>query len=353
MTDKKNARIHWVDQAKGIATILVVLGHVLTNGMSSGIVTQKSLALLINLIYSFHMPLFFFISGYLQSVESAVSVRVLCQKFKRNLMDLAIPYMIFTYAYLLIKMVFGATSAVINQVSFFDFIAVLFIPAGEYWFLYALILFITVAFVLKLVCCVGNKEVADKAYIVGAAVLVFAAIYFGMSGVSSKVGVIRASHQAVYYFAGMFTRILYDCQIVKHRLSEMWKLCVLIVVLLCLYGVKFALFVNHAAIDLAIALAMILLFTGIPAKTDNVFAALGKTSLPIYLLHVFVVVLCRILLQKLGINNAFAYVLASTVISIVIPYVAYQYIIVKNKCLLFLVKPSLAIKMHTNRKIKE
>lgn len=44
-----------IDAAKGIAIILVVLGHVCTG-----------IPWLVKWIYSFHMPLFFMISGYLR-----------------------------------------------------------------------------------------------------------------------------------------------------------------------------------------------------------------------------------------------------------------------------------------------
>lgn len=46
-----NKRIHWIDVSRGIAMVLVVLGHI---GMKNSF-TQW--------IYSFHMPLFFMITG--------------------------------------------------------------------------------------------------------------------------------------------------------------------------------------------------------------------------------------------------------------------------------------------------
>lgn len=49
----KQGRIAWIDISKGIGIILVVLGHVSKNET------------LITWIYSFHMPLFFFIAGWL------------------------------------------------------------------------------------------------------------------------------------------------------------------------------------------------------------------------------------------------------------------------------------------------
>lgn len=75
-------RIDWIDTAKGIGIILVVLGHVNQN---------KNLQYF---IYSFHMPLFFIISGYLYETKE----KYIQKKAKRIL----IPYLIFslcTYLY--------------------------------------------------------------------------------------------------------------------------------------------------------------------------------------------------------------------------------------------------------------
>lgn len=50
----KSGRISWIDFAKGIAILLVVFGHI--SFLPSPI---------LGVIYSFHMPLFFFLSGVL------------------------------------------------------------------------------------------------------------------------------------------------------------------------------------------------------------------------------------------------------------------------------------------------
>lgn len=55
-------RIQWIDIAKGIGISCVVLGHV--------IVLIPQLSVLFNMIYLFHVPLFFFISGFLFKKES-------------------------------------------------------------------------------------------------------------------------------------------------------------------------------------------------------------------------------------------------------------------------------------------
>jgi acyltransferase len=49
-----NKRVDWIDAAKGLGIILVVVGH-----------TANPAGLLNKIIFSFHMPLFFVVSGYL------------------------------------------------------------------------------------------------------------------------------------------------------------------------------------------------------------------------------------------------------------------------------------------------
>ena len=53
-----DARINWVDMARGYGIILVIIGHIESFGTQWDHVLRSE-------IYSFHMPLFFMISGAL------------------------------------------------------------------------------------------------------------------------------------------------------------------------------------------------------------------------------------------------------------------------------------------------
>jgi fucose 4-O-acetylase-like acetyltransferase len=62
MTDSRNI---WVDYAKAIGIILVVYGHVARGIFNAGLVIDQALYELVDhVIYSFHMPLFFFCRGF-------------------------------------------------------------------------------------------------------------------------------------------------------------------------------------------------------------------------------------------------------------------------------------------------
>ena len=60
LIDSNNKRYHYIDVAKGIGILLVVFQHCLGGGELGVFLPsiQKAIA-------SFHMPLFFFISGFL------------------------------------------------------------------------------------------------------------------------------------------------------------------------------------------------------------------------------------------------------------------------------------------------
>lgn len=73
-------RINWIDYSKFFGIFLVVLGHTSIPVMS------------INVIYSFHMPLFFFISGYLFDANKFESF---FRFMRHRLKQLIIPYFFF------------------------------------------------------------------------------------------------------------------------------------------------------------------------------------------------------------------------------------------------------------------
>lgn len=80
--NNKKKRINWIDLYKGILILLVLIGHISQNKYVN------------TFIYSFHMPAFFFISGYLYKTKQ----RFVKQKFK----SIMIPYFFFaiiTYLY--------------------------------------------------------------------------------------------------------------------------------------------------------------------------------------------------------------------------------------------------------------
>lgn len=59
-------RIKWIDLAKGITILLVVIGHVSLGLLESRnfVSSTKLLLLIVQMVYVFHMPIFFALSGF-------------------------------------------------------------------------------------------------------------------------------------------------------------------------------------------------------------------------------------------------------------------------------------------------
>ena len=123
----------WVDYAKGIGIILVVIGHL-------GVMPTN----IVNIVYTFHMPLFFFLSGYLAKTVSV-------QKALRITKSLLLRYVVYS---LLFSISYSFMSK--STVSFSDEVRKLAFgyyesgnPAGTMWFL--LVLYVSsIAFAILL-----------------------------------------------------------------------------------------------------------------------------------------------------------------------------------------------------------
>jgi len=78
---RSTGKLHWIDSAKGIGVLLVIVGHFLYY-TDFGVVNRA--------IYSFHMPLFFILAGYVQKPRPKPDYII--TKLKR----LLIPFLLFS-----------------------------------------------------------------------------------------------------------------------------------------------------------------------------------------------------------------------------------------------------------------
>ncbi|WP_460033583.1 acyltransferase family protein [Megalodesulfovibrio paquesii] len=109
-------RIVWVDHAKGVAIILVILGHL------------EIPELWKDIIYSFHMQWFFFLSGYFFPKD---------KEFKRLLavraQSLLLPYVVFGLMLFGIELLRGALANNLESAAYAGLVN--FLTGGMFWFL--------------------------------------------------------------------------------------------------------------------------------------------------------------------------------------------------------------------------
>jgi fucose 4-O-acetylase-like acetyltransferase len=131
-------RISWIDAARGICIILVVIGHAINGIQGAGLTAREGM--LYNIyyfIYTFHMPAFFVLSGLL----AWPSVNKNGEKFFKNIIkNIAYPYFLYGSIQLLIMNVF---SNQLNRPAPFDVFEFRYLFIGspsQFWFLKTLFL---------------------------------------------------------------------------------------------------------------------------------------------------------------------------------------------------------------------
>ena len=95
MSEKKlRRRIEIIDLAKCIAIFMVILGHTSPNSE-----LLENTPMLTKILYSFHMPLFFFLSGLSMSPKPLESREERRLFFRKTVLTLAVPYLLWALIY--------------------------------------------------------------------------------------------------------------------------------------------------------------------------------------------------------------------------------------------------------------
>lgn len=129
-------RIEYIDIAKGIAILLVVVGHTLCYGLYGFEYAWKQ-SKLMQFIYSFHMPLFMFLSG-LVSV-TAVQKSEILQDVVKRLRALIVPFLVIGAIYSMC--LYGNLHFIYDEMKF------------GYWYLWVLFFFYIATYPI----CIGGE----------------------------------------------------------------------------------------------------------------------------------------------------------------------------------------------------
>lgn len=124
---ESSKRIEWIDFAKGIAILMVLLGHAIRDDMRTSSAVYD---LIYRIVYIFHMPFFFWISGYTshryrnkKNLNLPKSIR---KKLKKQILPW-IAYTIFIFAVFSVAMMIGPIKGILfgagyTQITFVDYI---------------------------------------------------------------------------------------------------------------------------------------------------------------------------------------------------------------------------------------
>ncbi len=129
-------RIDEFDLYKGIAIILVVCGHLIMSNWENAIDKHP----VYTWIYSFHMPLFFFVSGFL--IDYTFINRSVLGSLKKRFLSLMIPYVVWCFI----------IAPSVNNRAELSFIHVFVDTNPRYWFVYLLFLYSAFYYIAQGLC---------------------------------------------------------------------------------------------------------------------------------------------------------------------------------------------------------
>lgn len=140
----------WLDSLKGFAILLVILGHVLSGYQDAGTFPEaySSFYYIRTWIYSFHMPLFFVISGFTFTLAYCREGVLRVKGFLRQMINLFWIYLLFCLLQWGVKQL---VPDLVNETYTLDNLKQLFVePLGNFWYIYVLFIYYGVGALLRL-----------------------------------------------------------------------------------------------------------------------------------------------------------------------------------------------------------
>lgn len=310
-------RIVWVDNVKVLAFILVALGHMLMGLFDAGVLTEKNYpAGFVDILYMFHVPLFFICSGFLyEKLNAPAGNKGYAKNLLKKLITLGIPYFVFSLAAFLIKALFSGSVTHQNGAGI---LRVLFVePAAPYWFLYALfLLFLVSPLFLNKADAVIRLTVAAFIYVI------FYSYDFSFLPEIAELFLKYICSFLFYFTLGM--------GIAYFSLTRYFKKSgiLLFVLFLAFAAAKLIFKINFPGCGLilgTLACTGIISFIGKcfeNRENPKVLAFLYRYSMPVFLMHSIFAAGVRTALIKIGVMNPAIHIAAGLIACFALPIAA-------------------------------
>ncbi len=315
-------RTDWIDYAKGLGIILVVYAHLLSSGFNAGLsIPEKFFLLSDSTVYSFHMPLFFFLAGLF--VRQSLLKRGSWKFFVSKLRFIAYPYLLWSFLQGTVELIFSKQSH--RGITVADLFTIPYLPLAQFWFLYAIFLMYAVYALLSYL-----GKFAPVILLVLAWILFF-------NPISSEVMALHGfSTGFLFFILGLLIKEYFAY---VERSSIPFPIT--LVLLFLLMGSTYTAFEylieptrltdgSHPFYFLFFACVGILFCTGLAQylakkKCCTVIKTFGIYSIQIYLVHMLAGVAVRIvLLNFLSIENPVLHMIAGVSAGLFVPIALYK-----------------------------
>ena len=299
----KSKRLEYIDIARGIAIILIVLGHTITYSQNCRIIYK--------IIYSFHVALFFIISGYTYKIKKEESFLIF---FKRKFTRIMVPYYIWAFIFIIPFYIFGSSTcdAIGASYSMFSLKKIIFNVFYANGNLFALkqnsaLWFLTSLFSMEIIYYNILKKSDNNKNLT----FIFLILEFFVAIITYKfmkfifpLGINTSLHFGIFYHIGYLMKK-------KNLMDSVTFNNVLFLILITIMGI-FAALLNYrivSAIDYAYGNLYLAIFSGIflsisvlifskKIKRSKLLEYIGKNTMGILIFHKLIVLIMQ---SKLGI----------------------------------------------------
>lgn len=316
-----------LDMMKGIGILLVYLGHSFN---LYGLKWNSLFLFLYRTTYSFHMPLFFFISGLLSNTDKELDLK---KFYKGKLKRLLIPYFFINLIDYIPRRLFPQ---LVNS-KFGGIREVLFYGTKISWFVYTL-------FVIFMIFPLLDRYIfkKDKYCIFGLFLIVlnYLKIFenieiFSLNAVVSYL---------LYFYIGYIIKPFYNEKIKNGVGNQSFNFFIISIVFLS-FSYKYFYINYFNTIFFAILGILFVLNISLRIEEDTniykFFYFLGINSLTFYLIEGFITVVYRVLLLRIiSIEHSYLLVSVFFILRVLTAYLIVKFIIVKSLILSFLLGAS-------------
>ena len=303
-------RIGWLDVARGLTIILVVIGHVERGLVSAKIAQGPIWTWMDYTIYTIHMPAFFLFSG----ITASMSLRRKAPPafIKEKLWTIAYPY--FLWSLIQGFVMYGLSALTNSKESLHGLVSIGWQPIGQFWFLYAL-----------MICQIFGALLFRYRILF---LLLAACLYIPETFRLPQNILENTGHFMIFYTIGFFDLSGIVLFLRERRKTLEVLLPVLFIVATYLSGI--ADHTNYYSIlslpSTLFGVGFILTFSqSTHAKWTKGLIALGAASMTIYVLHILFAAGIRILWHKLHLPGDVCLILGvCSSIGVVGPYIVHQ-----------------------------
>lgn len=297
----------------------MVYGHVARGIFNAGVEFPENLYRLADsVVYSFHMPLFFFLSGlfFCQSLSNRGGRNLIFNKID-----------IIVYPYLIWSIFQGCIEAYLSKytnghVSLYEVFSLLWNPRAQFWFLFALFLIFAVSTIIY--------STAAKKH--GKMIFILAALLYVYPGLLPDLNVFRFIAQGLVFFCfGIVFRQHGKIENISNFKVFFGILLVFLVGQWLFHSYFSLVYTDKGVASLMLAFISIIFI----ASISNILAQrgykflqfIGISSMAIYLMHILVGSGARIILNKvLHIDSLLVHLSIGCIIGVFVPLVALEMI---------------------------